>query len=208
MSAEDALTAPYRIETDRLVLRCWDPRDAELLKHAVDASIDHLLPWMPWAANEPQSIEEKVALLREFRGRFDLGQDFTYGIFDRDESEVVGGTGLHTRIGPEALEIGYWISATHAGSGFGSEATAALTRVAFELTDIDRLEIRCEPANERSRAIPRKLGYTEEATLRRRLHYPDPRDVVVYTLFREDFEASPAAHAAVEAYDAVGTRVL
>ena len=45
---------PYRIVTERLVLRTWEPRDAPLLKEAVDSSIDHLLPWMPWAAHEPQ----------------------------------------------------------------------------------------------------------------------------------------------------------
>jgi RimJ/RimL family protein N-acetyltransferase len=202
------MTPPYRIVTQRLVLRCWEPRDAALLKDAVDTSIDHLLPWMPWAAHEPQSLEEKVDLLRLFRGNFDLGTDFVYGIFDRDESEAVGGTGLHTRIAPEAYEIGYWIRASRAGEGLGTEATAALTRAAFELTDVERIEIRCDPANDRSRAIPRKLGYTQEATLRRRLHYPEPRDVVVYSLFREDFASSPAASVAVEAYGAAGTRVL
>jgi RimJ/RimL family protein N-acetyltransferase len=202
------MTLPYRIVTDRLVVRCWEPRDAALLKDAVDSSLDHLLPWMPWAAEEPQSLDEKVELLRQFRGRFDLGQDFTYGIFSRDEAEAVGGTGLHTRIGPEAFEIGYWIRASRAGDGLGTESAAALTRVAFELTDVERVEIRCDPANERSRGIPQKLGYTEEATLHHRLHYPEPRDVVVYSLFRDDFPASPAANAAIEAYDAVGRRVL
>jgi RimJ/RimL family protein N-acetyltransferase len=199
---------PYRIVTERLVLRCWEPRDAPLLKEAVDSSIDHLLPWMPWAAHEPQSLEDKVALLRQFRGKFDLGQDFTYGIFTRDEQQVVGGTGLHTRIGDDAFEIGYWIRASRAGEGLGTESTAALTRVAFELTDVDRIEIRCEPENERSRAIPRRLGYREEATLRRRLRHPEPRDVVIYSLFRDDFGSSPGATAVVEAYDAAGTRVL
>jgi len=199
---------PYRIVTERLVLRSWEPRDAPLLKEAVDSSIDHLLPWMPWAVHEPQSLEDKVALLRQFRGKFDLGQDFTYGIFTPDEEQAVGGTGLHTRIGDDAFEIGYWIRASRAGEGLATESTAALTRVAFELTDVDRIEIRCEPENERSRAIPRKLGYREEATLRRRLRHPEPRDVVVYSLFRDDFGSSPAATAVVEAYDAVGTRVL
>ena len=202
------LQLPYRIETERLLLRCWEPRDAVLLKEAVDSSIDHLLPWMPWAADEPQTVEEKADLLRTFRGNFDLGVDFVYGIFAPDEAEALGGTGLHTRIGLDALEIGYWIRASRAGEGLTTEATAALTRVAFELTDRERVEIRCDPANERSRAIPRKLGYIEEATLRRRLHYPEPRDVVVYSLFRADFPSSPAASAALEAYDAVGNRVL
>ena len=199
---------PYRIVTERLIVRCWEPRDAPLLKAAIDASLDHLRPWMPWAADEPQTLEEKVELLRGFRGRFDLREDFVYGIFDAGEAEVVGGTGLHKRVGDAAFEIGYWIRASRAGEGLATEAAAALTRVAFDVCRVDRVEIRTDPANERSRRIPRKLGYMEEATLRRRLHHPAPRDVVVYAVFGDDFASTPAAAAAVEAYDIAGVRVL
>ena len=162
---------------------------------------------MPWAAEEPKPLAERVATLRRFRAQFDLGNDFVYGIFDRDEAAVVGGTGLHTRVGEDAFEIGYWIQVERAGKGLATEATAALTRVAFELCGADRVEIRTDPANEASRAVPRKLGYVEEATLRRRLAYPEPRDVVVYSMFRDGFAGSPAASAVLEAYDATGERV-
>src|SRR2546429_7509923 len=90
-------TPPYRIETERLVIRCWEPQDAPLLKEAIDSSLDHLRPWMPWAREEPQSLAQKVELLRHFRGRFDLGKEFVVGVFSADEGEVVGGTGLHRR---------------------------------------------------------------------------------------------------------------
>lgn len=201
---------PYAIRTERLLLRCWDPADAAALKEAIDSSLDHLRPWMPWAQDEPQPQEEKVALLRRFRGRFDLGQDFVYGAFTRDGSEVVGGTGLHTRVGDDAFEIGYWIRKSRIGAGLATELCAALTKVAFEVCEVDRLEIRVDPANERSAAIPLKLGYQQEARLRRRLPGGDgePRDVIVFTLFRDGYAASPSAAAAVEALDAVGARVF
>ena len=201
---------PYRIATERLVVRCWEPRDAPLLKEAVDSSIDHLREWMPWAHEDPQPLEAKVALLRRFRGNFDLGQDYVYGIFERDESRVVGGSGLHTRLGPGAFEIGYWIRADRIGQGLATEVTGALTRVAFDLCGADRVEIRVDPGNVRSLAIPRKLGFTEEATLRRRLPAfgTEPRDAVVFTLFRSEYPSTPCASAAVEAWDAGGTSVL
>jgi RimJ/RimL family protein N-acetyltransferase len=202
----------YRIVTERLVVRCWEPRDAPLLKDAIDSSLEHLRAWMPWAHDEPKPLSEKVALLRHFRGRFDLGQDFVYGIFSSDESQVVGGSGLHTRVGDGAFEIGYWIRAGRAGHGLATESTAALTRVAFELSGVDRLEIRVDPANARSASIPEKLGFTAEATLRRRLPpfggQTEAHDVVVYSLFRDRFASTPCAAAAVEAYDAAGARVL
>jgi RimJ/RimL family protein N-acetyltransferase len=201
---------PYRIHTERLVVRCWEPRDAPLLKDALDSSLDELRPWMPWAREEPKPLEEKQELLRRFRGAFDLGQDFVYGILARDESEVVGGTGLHTRVGDDAFEIGYWIRTSRTGQGLCTESTAALSRVAFEACDVDRVEIRVEPGNEASIAIPRKLGFREEATLKRRLHVGDsrPHDVIVFTMFRDDLGGTPCATVPVEAFDASGARVL
>jgi RimJ/RimL family protein N-acetyltransferase len=192
------------------VLRCWNPTDAPALKEAVDSSLDHLRPWMPWAEDEPQPLDQKVALLRRFRGQFDLGQDFVYGVFSSGEEEVVGGSGLHTRVGEGAVEIGYWIRESRAGEGLATELSAALTRVAFEVCEVDRIEIHTEPANERSMAIPHKLGFMEEARLRRRLPHGEgrePRDAVIFSLFREDFAGTPSSSAQLEAYDAVGERI-
>jgi len=201
---------PYRIRTERLLLRCWNPWDAPLLKDAIDSSLENLGRWMPWAREEPTSVEEKAELLRSFRGRFDLGQDFVYGIFDLDETEVVGGTGLHTRAGDDALEIGYWIRDSRVGNGYASEASAALTRVAFEACRVDRVEIRVDPANATSLAIPRRLRFGEEGTLRRRLPGgPDgPSDLIIFSLFAHEATGTPAAEIPVEAFDALGARVL
>lgn len=206
-----AADPPYAIRTERLLLRCWSPEDAAGLKEAVDSSVEHLRPWMPWIQAEPQTLADKVKLVRGFRARFDLNEDYTYGVFDREGEGVIGGTGLHTRIGVGAYEIGYWIRASHIGLGYATELSAALTRVAFEVCEVDRVEIHCEPSNERSCAIPRKLGYREEARLARRLLAPDggePRDALVFTLFRSEYPGTPPAGAAVEAFDATGAQVL
>jgi len=205
----EGLPAPYRIETERLVIRCYDPRDAPLLKEAIDSSLEHLRPWMPWALDEPQSVEEKTDLVKYFRSNYDRGENFTCGIFSADESELIGGTGLHPRIGPGGLEIGYWIRASATRQGFVTESTAALTRVGFEVCDADRIEIRIEPGNEASLGVPRKLGFVEEATLRRRLpgRAGGPlRDVTIFTMFREDFD--PALAPRIRAFDARGERLL
>jgi RimJ/RimL family protein N-acetyltransferase len=201
---------PYVIRTERLTLRCWEPPDAPLLKDALDSSLDHLRPWMPWAAGEPTPVEEKAELLRGFRGRFDLGEDFVFGIFLRDESEVIGGSGLHTRVGPDALEIGYWIRASRIGRGYARETTAALTKAAFLVCGVERVEIRIDPANEASLRIPRALGFTQEATLRRRLPAAEgqpARDAVVFALFADELDGSPVAEATMDAYDVLGRSI-
>ena len=72
---------------------------------------------MPWAADEPQTLEEKVSLLRHFRASFDDGEDFVYGILDPSEGRVLGGSGLHPRSGKDMREIGYWVRADAQGKG-------------------------------------------------------------------------------------------
>lgn len=201
---------PYRIETERLTIRCWQPRDAPLLGDAIDSSLDHLRPWMPWAHEEPRSLDERLELLRGFRGRFDLGADFVYGIFASDESEVIGGSGLHRRVGSGALEIGYWIRASQVGRGLARETTAALAKAAFQVCGVDRVEIHVDPANEPSLRVPLALGFTEEATLRRRLPSTEgepPRDSVVFALFADELDGSPVARAELDAFDVLGRRI-
>jgi RimJ/RimL family protein N-acetyltransferase len=201
--------APYRIETERLVIRCYEPRDAPLAKDAIDSSLEHLRAWMPWVEHEPQTLEEKTDLLKAFRAQFDASENFVMGIFSADETEQVGGSGLHPRVEPGGLEIGYFIRASATRQGFVTESTAALTRVGFEICEADRIEIRIDPENEASKGIPRKLGYTEEATLRRRLpgRAGGPlRDVTIFTLFREDFDQALAP--SVRAFDARGEQIL
>jgi RimJ/RimL family protein N-acetyltransferase len=200
----------YRIETERLVIRCWEPADAPLLKAAIDANLEHLRPWMPWAHQEPTSLQVKIELLREFRGEFDLGQDFVYAIFDATERQVWGGTGLHTRVGEGAREIGYWIHQEQVRQGLATEASAALVRVAFEVDRVHRVEIHCDPQNTASAAVPRKLGFAHEATLRQRTPSVDEQwvDSMIWTLLADEYPASPAAGMPLAAFDALGRRIL
>lgn len=199
----------YRIQTERLIIRCWQPDDAPLLKEAVDGSLIHLRPWLPWAHHDPQPLAEKVQLLRTFRGNFDLGQNFVYGIFDLDETKVLGGTGLHPRIGEGALEIGYWIRVDATSRGLATETAAALTKVAFEVHQVDRVEIHCHPKNRRSAAIPHKLGYAYPANIAQQAS-SDGADVesLIWPLYRKQYPESPAAACQLKAFDVVGTRIL
>ncbi|NUR78559.1 MAG: GNAT family N-acetyltransferase [Thermoleophilia bacterium] len=192
-------------------MRCYEPEDAPLLKNAVDASLQHLLPWMPWARFEPQSLDEKLELCRSFRGQFDLDQNYVYGIFTPDETEQLGGSGFHKRSNEGSLEIGYWVASGAIGRGIATEVTAVQTRIGLELCGLDRIDIQVEPRNVRSLAIPRKLGFTEEGTLRRRLPPggdDEPhRDAVVFSMLREELEGSPCMRYEYAAYDVLGEPV-
>jgi RimJ/RimL family protein N-acetyltransferase len=209
----DSPSAPaYRIETPRMILRCWSPADAALLKSTIDGSLAHLQRWLPWAHRHPISLDETIADVRGFRRKFDGDEDFSYGGFDRGEGELFGGGGLHLRSGPDSLEIGYWMRADRSGQGLATELAAALCRAAFEVHGVQRLDIRVAPENQASARVPAKLGFRLEATLRRRLVVVEGelRDAMVWSMLREELGGSPAAALAAEAraFDAAGRRLF
>jgi RimJ/RimL family protein N-acetyltransferase len=202
----------YRIETARLLVRCWAPEDARPLRAAIEANLDELAPWLRWIQNYPMSDQQQLAELRRMRRRFDGDKDYCYGVFDRHAGDLVGGCGLHTRSGPSSRELGYWIRPERWRQGLATELAAALTRVAFEVDRVERVDVRCELANLASARVSERLGFRHEATLRRRLGSADfsgLRDGMLWTMIREEFLASAAAtrSAGIAAFDPLGDRL-
>lgn len=206
----DLQKVAYRIETPRLVIRAWDPKDYALLKDAIDRSIDHLLPFLPWARYEPEPIDDKIARIRRWRADYDSDKEYVMGVFSPDETKALGGTGLHARVGDHALEIGYWIAAEAVRQGFATELSAALTKVGFEVMGMRRMEIHCDERNIGSAKVPEKLGYSLDAKFKDE----DPgepgayRMTMVWRMFYEDYLKSPAKDIHIKAYDIVNRLIL
>lgn len=205
MNDSKIVNPAYRIETERLVIRCYQPSDAQLLADSVRDSVEHLKPWIPWVHNEPEPFEEKVKRVLRFRGSFDMQQDYVYGIFNREETRLLGGTGLHTRLNEKQLEVGYWIHRDFIKQGFAVESAAALVKAAFEIIRVHRIEIHCDPRNHASAAVPRKLGFTHEGTLRAKTPFLDGwSDSMIWGLLDSEYLNSPSAKAKIKAFDAAG----
>ncbi len=161
-----AVSVPRRrIRSSRLLLRCWNPSDAPMLRTALEVSWAELQRWIPWVFAERQTLPELELRLQEYRDDFVAGKNALYAVMDPGGTEVWGGAGLYRRVGPGALEIGYWVRSDRTGRGIATEAASLLTLEGFELTGIERIEIRCDPAHVASAAVPRKLGYRHRETL-------------------------------------------
>ena len=149
---------PEVVDTGLVTLRPWRPDDVGAMARAIAESVEHLRPWMPWAAAEPLSLADRTQLVAEFCRQWATGESYVYGMFAG--GAPVGGTGLHPRIGHGGLEIGYWVHPAWTGRGVATSTTRALTTVALGLPGIVRVEIHHDKANAASRRIPEKLGYT------------------------------------------------
>ena len=141
------------------MLRALWPVDAELLRTALVASDAHLRRWTPWVVDgriPGLSLEERLA---HHAAKFAAGDEWVYGLLDLDAAEILGGCGLYPRVGPGAVEIGYWIAVGHTGRGLATRAAWALTEIAFGSPSIERVEIRCDHGNTPSARVPERLGY-------------------------------------------------
>jgi len=192
---------PYTIETQRLHLRSYDPRNDQHtvdLWNAIDGNRDHLMRFMTWAKNHT-NIDITRAWIREARSKFEAMTDFSYGIWTKDDGRMVGGCGLHVRGEPmpNGLEIGYWLCEREQRKGFAREATIFLTRVAFEIAKADRVVIRADVDNRESRRVPEAIGFTFEGIARKSLRAGDiARDAAIYAMTSDDPSESLFARAA------------
>lgn len=156
---------PYSFETERLLIRGPLPGDGKGVRTAVLESQAELKQWLPWAVTIPNE-EEYEANIRRGYHRFLAREDLWLMIILKDTGTIIGGSGLH-RINWDVpkFEIGYWLSTSYSGQGYMTEAVETITNFAFEVLGAKRVEIRADSNNSKSIAIPKRLGYSHEATL-------------------------------------------
>jgi RimJ/RimL family protein N-acetyltransferase len=150
---------PEVLEASPLILVRWRPEDADEVLEAVEASFAELQQWMDWAQTLPTG-EQQREILAEGNAAFDAGTSFGFVFREAATGTLVGGGGVHRRVGPGAVEIGYWVRTDRHNRGYATRATESMTNAVFDcLADVDRIEIHMDCANIASARIPEKLGY-------------------------------------------------
>ena len=142
-----------------LLLRRERLDDDHLVAAAVEQNLDHLRPWMPWAVPAAATATAQRERLIGAEKCWDEGTDYSFLPLDASEQRLLGIFGLHRRIGPEAIELGYWLDWESTGCGYATAGARALTAAALKLDDVSRVEIHCDEANRRSQLIPQRVGF-------------------------------------------------
>ena len=178
---------------DALGVRPLEAADAPELYALIEANREHLARWMPWAAG--QDLEGTERFIAEAEEQ--LARDDGFQARIAPEGRIVGVAGFHSIDWINRnTSLGYWLAAGAQGRGTMTTVVRALLDHAFQQWELHRVEIHCAPANRRSRAIPERLGFREEALLREtELVGGRYLDSVVYGLLEEEWgrEAPPPA---------------
>jgi RimJ/RimL family protein N-acetyltransferase len=162
---------PESFESARLIIRIPRPNDGPELNAAVIETFESLKLWMPWADHLPTQ-EESETLARQAWLRYLGREDFMLLLFLKESQAkdapniLVGASGLHVSDwSVPKFEIGYWCRQRFEGQGYISEAVAAITQFGFTTMQAERIEIRCDERNIRSRRVAERAGYNLEGRL-------------------------------------------
>lgn len=174
-----------RIDDD-IELRLLELLHAPELFARIHACRSHLRQWLLWV-DQTQDVADTEAFINDAVEQFANGEALHMGIWWR--GVLAGVIGYH-RIDPQNRvgEIGYWLGDVFQGRGIMTKACLAMVDYGFTERGLNRIEIHCAPANGKSRAIPERLGFQIEGTLRQAERLAEGYvDNVVYGLLASEY---------------------
>jgi ribosomal-protein-serine acetyltransferase len=163
-----------------------EPRHAEAMFRAIDTDRAHLREWLPWV-DATRTPADTLANIEQSMRQYAANQGFQAAIWHR--GELAGRIGFHgVSWANRATSLGYWLGSAYQGKGLMTRAVEAMVDHAFLEWKLNRVEIRCAPGNAKSRAIPERLGFTREGTLREvEWLYDRHVDLVVYGMLAREW---------------------
>ncbi len=174
---------------DGLTLRSWQLTEAADLFSLVDGNRAHLQQWLSWVPQVSTVADSEDFIRRSIEER-EKNEGCELGIWYHDS--LAGCIGLHelNRV-HKKTSIGYWLGTRFVGKGLMTNAVKALTTYCFTTLELNRVEIRCCPENEKSLAIPRRLWFKKEGTLRQaELVNGEFLDNTVFSMLKKDWLTS------------------
>ncbi len=184
---EHFFPAGFQLETPRVVLRLLQPDD-----------VDHFLPlaqnkeiWKYFVKelDDPQELHSWVYVALQERAQH---KRMPFTVIDKDTHEVCGSTSfLNISFYDKRIEIGStWLGTPFIGTGVNRQAKFALLCYAFEVMKMERVEIKTDNLNERSKSALLKVGMVPEGVLRShmQMHSNRRRDSIYFSIIRNEWE--------------------
>ncbi|QQE78331.1 GNAT family N-acetyltransferase [Alicyclobacillus sp. SO9] len=173
----------YQVD-EHTSLAITEMRHAEALYNVIAENRHHIGQFLMFAKN--QTLEETKSFVETSLTRFATGIGVPTCIWY--DNQLIGSIGLHISKANRSASIGYWISKEYEAKGIMTKCCKAMIDYGFRELDLNRIEIRAIKENIRSRAIPERLGFKLEGTLRQDVQlYDAMADTIVYGLLAQEW---------------------
>ncbi|WP_266202512.1 GNAT family N-acetyltransferase [Pontibacter kalidii] len=174
------------LQDSRVLLRPYKPSDTSGVRAiAFEEEIWRFMPGRISNEQELQAWAETVA-----RG-FANSTRYTFMIVDKATGQLAGSTSYGNISIPDSrLEIGWtWLSKDYRGSGLNRHCKFLLLQYAFQVLQMERVELKTDVLNQRSRRAMLKLGAIEEGVLRShtQMHDGRRRDTIYYSILKAEW---------------------
>lgn len=178
----------FTLKVDQdIELQLFQLHHADEIFRLIDQNRFHLRRWLPWvdAMDSPVQYHSIIPMwLKQFADN----QGFNLGI--RYRGILVGAIGLHQidwRNGQTT--IGYYLAEGYQGNGIMTRAVQALLNYVFVDIKLNRVEIRCGVGNYKSRAIPERLGFSQDGIVRDGENlYGHFHDLIIYSMLAREWK--------------------
>jgi ribosomal-protein-serine acetyltransferase len=149
---------------EQLSLKLRGPKDADSFFILVDKNREAFRQYLYWVdnTNTPADVEK---FIQDCKEKFENKKGADFGVLY--EGKWIGSMGFHEidNINNKAA-IGYWLDKDFQGKGIMTKCVQTIIQYGFEELGLNRIEILCEVTNIKSKAIPERLNFTFEGTLR------------------------------------------
>ena len=169
-----------------------------LLEPLTEAHIEAMLPlskdsdiwtWYTADLTKPQDLKSwMTSRLQES----ECGEKMSYAVILKETGQVIGSSSYgHIDWKEKCIEIGWtWLGKEYIGTGINKHMKYLMLSHAFERMEIERLELRTDEENTRSRKAMEKIGATFDGTLRnhRTTQGNRRRNTVIYSIIKSEWE--------------------
>ncbi len=176
----------YKVN-DELSLRLLEYRHAQPLFDLIQANKEYLGQWLPFI-KWTNSVTDTHQFIESGLKQFYENNGLQAGLWYHDT--LVGVIGLHyIEWHARKTSIGYWLAKQYQGQGHMTKACKVLVDHLFRDRGLNRIEIRIPQGNQKSQAIPERLGFKMEGVIRdgEKLD-KNYLDLSVFGLLRKDWE--------------------
>nr|WP_304220259.1 GNAT family protein [Fredinandcohnia onubensis] len=145
-------------------LSILEPRHADELFNLIDSSRESIGKWLAFPAYTNEVRDTKLFIDKSLN-RFASNNGYWAGIWHK--GRIAGSIGyLYLDWSNYKTEIGYWLGKDFEGLGLATKACNILIEHAFTDLKLNKVEINVATGNIRSKAIPERLGFKNEGTIR------------------------------------------
>ena len=159
----------------------------EELYALIDTNREHLRTWLLWV-DKRKASEDLEPIIPIWIRNYADNNGFDAGI--RYNGDLVGMLGLHyIDWKNKSTSIGYFLSENAQGKGIITRSISSLLDYLFTNMNLNRVQIQCAFNNDKSKAIPEKLGFCNEGITRDGQWLDDHyEDIVTYSLLAVDWQ--------------------